>query len=67
MQAYVTSSDWEEFLAIREDLLLRIIDIIAANGSGPRVSIAVHLSGRRTSRIDDEAAPCRGRAHPVAA
>ena len=34
MQAYVTSGDWEEFLAIREDLLLRIIDTIAANGSG---------------------------------
>jgi MscS family membrane protein len=34
MQAYVTTGDWEEFLAIREDLLLRIIDTIAANGSG---------------------------------
>ena len=32
-QAYVNSGDWEEFLAVREDLLLRIIDIIAANGS----------------------------------
>jgi len=32
-QAYVNSGDWDEFMAVREDLLLRIIDIIAANGS----------------------------------
>jgi MscS family membrane protein len=32
--AYILTSDYNEFLAIQEDLLLRIIDIIAASGTG---------------------------------
>ena len=32
--AYVDTSDWAEFLAIREDLLLRIMDIVEKSGSG---------------------------------
>lgn len=32
--AYVTTSDWNEFLAVREDLLLRIIDIVEGSGTG---------------------------------
>jgi MscS family membrane protein len=32
--AYVDTSDWNEFLGIREDLLLRIMDIVAASGTG---------------------------------
>ena len=32
--AYVNSTDWAEFLGIREDIFLRIMDIIEASGTG---------------------------------
>jgi MscS family membrane protein len=32
--AYVNTSDWNEFLEIREDIYLRIMDIVNASGSG---------------------------------
>ncbi|MEM1060378.1 MAG: mechanosensitive ion channel domain-containing protein [Verrucomicrobiota bacterium] len=32
--AYVTTSDWNEFLAVQEDVLLRMLDVVAASGSG---------------------------------
>jgi MscS family membrane protein len=32
--AYVTTSDWPEFLGIREDILLRIMDIVEQSGTG---------------------------------
>ena len=32
--AYVTTSDWPEFLGIREDVLLRVMDIIKESGTG---------------------------------
>jgi len=32
--AYTGSADWNEFLAVREDLLLRIMDIVEESGSG---------------------------------
>jgi MscS family membrane protein len=32
--AYVSTVDWAEFLAIREDLLLRLMDIVASSGAG---------------------------------
>jgi MscS family membrane protein len=32
--AYVNTSDWNEFLGIREDVYLRIMDIIRASGTG---------------------------------
>jgi MscS family membrane protein len=32
--AYVHTPDWNEFLAIREDLLLRIMDVVEESGSG---------------------------------
>jgi MscS family membrane protein len=32
--AYVETADWAEFLAIREDLLLRIMEIVESTGSG---------------------------------
>jgi MscS family membrane protein len=34
VQAYVETTDWNEFLAVREDLLLRMLDLIAASGTG---------------------------------
>ena len=32
--AYVRTSDWNEFVAIREDLLLRLMDVVEESGSG---------------------------------
>jgi MscS family membrane protein len=32
--AYVLTSDWKTFLAVREDLLLRIMDVVKASGTG---------------------------------
>jgi MscS family membrane protein len=32
--AYVRTSDWPEFLAIREDLWLRVMDLVAESGTG---------------------------------
>jgi MscS family membrane protein len=32
--SYIETADWAEFLAIREDLLLRIMEIVEATGSG---------------------------------
>jgi MscS family membrane protein len=34
IQAYVMTSDQNEFFAVREDLLLRMMDVVAANGTG---------------------------------
>ncbi|TDJ14653.1 MAG: mechanosensitive ion channel family protein [Deltaproteobacteria bacterium] len=32
--SYVATSDWAEFLAVREDLLLRLMDIVSSSGAG---------------------------------
>lgn len=32
--AYSTTADWNEFLAVREDVFLRIMDIVAESGTG---------------------------------
>ena len=32
--AYVATSDWNEFLAVREDVFLRLIDIVEESGTG---------------------------------
>ena len=34
LNCYVDTSDWNEFLAIREDLMLRIIELVDASGTG---------------------------------
>ena len=34
VQGYVDTSDVEEFLAVREDVFLRILDVVAASGTG---------------------------------
>jgi MscS family membrane protein len=31
---YITTEDWNEFLAIREDIFLRVMDIVADSGTG---------------------------------
>jgi MscS family membrane protein len=40
--AYVDSSDWNEFLGIREDLLLRIVDAVEA--AGTRLAVPVQTT-----------------------
>jgi MscS family membrane protein len=32
--AYVSTEDWNEFLAIQEDILLRMMDVVTASGTG---------------------------------
>ena len=34
IMAYVTTSDWAEFLGVREDLYLRMMDLVEASGTG---------------------------------
>jgi MscS family membrane protein len=34
LYCYVETRDWEDYLAVREDLFLRIIDIVSASGTG---------------------------------
>src|SRR4030095_8960795 len=46
--AYIATRDEDEFLAVREDLFLRILDVMAAAGTG--------LSYRRAYNAQDEAA-----------
>jgi MscS family membrane protein len=32
--AYIATSDWNEFLEIREDIYLRMMDVVTASGTG---------------------------------
>ena len=34
LNGYVLTTDWEDFLAVREDLFLRILDLLASAGTG---------------------------------
>jgi MscS family membrane protein len=34
IMAYVATSDWDEFLAVQEDICLRVIDAVEASGAG---------------------------------
>jgi MscS family membrane protein len=44
--AYVRTADWNEFLAIREDLLLRLMDIVEASGTGFAFPSETHYVAR---------------------
>ena len=51
--AYVATSDWNEFLAVREDVYLRMMDIVADSGTGFAFpSSTTYLS--RDGGLDDE-------------
>jgi MscS family membrane protein len=54
--AYVNTSDWSEFLGIREDIYLRIMDIIKASGTGFAFPSQTLYLGR-----DDAPSPERAR------
>jgi MscS family membrane protein len=49
--AYVTTKDWLEFLAVREDLMLRVMDLVERSGTAiARPSQTLYLSRDRPSR-----------------
>jgi MscS family membrane protein len=52
--SYILTRDWNEFLAIREDLLLRIMDLVAGAGTG--FGLPPALSVGREPGIDKEKA-----------
>jgi MscS family membrane protein len=43
--AYVRTADYSEFLAVREDLYLRIMDVVAASGTGFAFPSQTHYNG----------------------
>jgi len=51
--AYVATSDWNEFLAVREDVYLRLIDIVEESGTGFAFPSTVNYLAR-DSGIDQE-------------
>ena len=51
--AYVDSRDWSEFLGVREDIFLRLMDIVAASGTGFAFPSQTLYLGRDTG-VDDE-------------
>jgi MscS family membrane protein len=59
--AYVDTTDWNEFLAIREDLLLRLMDVVAGSGTGfafpSQTNYVAHddgLDAERTKLAEEE-------------
>jgi MscS family membrane protein len=64
--AYVNTIDWNEFLQIREDIYLRIIDIIDQSGTGFAFPSQTVYMGRdcgldeeNTTRVNEEIAKLR--------
>jgi MscS family membrane protein len=51
--AYVGTADWEQFLAVKEELLLRLLDVVAAAGTELAVPTRISLAGRDAG-IDPE-------------
>ena len=57
--AYVTTTDFGEFLAIRQDIYLRIMDVVAASGTGfavPSQRTYLGRDGGRDAALSDKAA-----------
>jgi MscS family membrane protein len=52
--AYVDTSDWNEFLQVREDLFLQIIDIVNESGSGFAFPSQTMYVGRDTGLPDEK-------------
>lgn len=64
--AFAATRDWNEFLAIREDILLRMIDVVERSGTGfafPSQTIYTApdggLNAERTQRAEQEVAKLR--------
>jgi MscS family membrane protein len=58
--AYVDTSDWNEFLGIREDVYLRIMDIIEASGTGFAFPSQTLYLGRDDAPTAERAAEVAG-------
>ncbi len=43
---YVETKDWEEFLGIKEELLLKVLDVVAAAGTALAIPMRVNLQGK---------------------
>ncbi|MGX1309719.1 MscS family membrane protein [Amorphus suaedae] len=54
--AYVQSTDWSEFLAIREDIYLRMMDVVAQSGTGFALPSQTLYLGRDGGMDADETA-----------
>ena len=66
--AYATTNDWAEFLGIREDVYLRIMDLVQASGTGfafPSQTLYLAKDGglddERARAAEAEVAACRER------
>lgn len=51
--AYIKTNDWNEFLSVREDIMLRLIDVVAESGTGFAFPSVVNYV-TRDSGIDKE-------------
>ncbi len=51
--AYVLTADYNEFVAIQEDLLLRMLEVIAAAGTGLAVPVQTNYIARKAGTDDD--------------
>ena len=61
--AYITTTDYAAFLEIQEDLMLRIMDIVATNGTSIALpSQITYLDRDKLSRVDKDASGRRSRA-----
>ena len=61
MQCFATTRDANEFGAIREDLLLRAMDILAANGTGLAITSQTVYLGRDRGLNDEAKGAAEGR------
>ena len=61
MECFATTRDAHEFGAIREDLLLRAMDILAANGTGLAITSQTVYLGRDHGLNDDAKSAAEGR------
>ena len=57
--AYVETRDWQAFLEIQEDLLLRILDIIEASGTSTALPFQVDSTVGDSDQISSRPAPVR--------
>ena len=61
VHAYVLTADFNEFLAAREELLLRIVDAVHAAGTTLAVPAQLHLEGETARPSDEQRAAAEAR------